>query len=245
MRIMEKIADIEYEKTKEFFKNRAEKFHEDNPYSVTMYQDNNKELVRERNKREVEKIYPLLKLTSDSSILDVACGIGRWADAVKTEIKEYCGLDFSPELITIANKRNQRPNFNFYVGTANETERILKLHGKGKYNTILLIGILMYLNDVDVLEALRQIERSCQNHAIICVREPVGLKERLTLKNFYSEELQDNYNAIYRTREELLIFLDEVFLKQGFEVKNAGFLFEEESLNNRKETAQYFYILER
>lgn len=36
MRIKEKITDIDYQKTKQFFKNRAEKFSDDNPYSVTM-----------------------------------------------------------------------------------------------------------------------------------------------------------------------------------------------------------------
>ena len=43
MRIKEKITDIDYGETRQFFKNRADKFQEDNPYSVTMYQDNNKD----------------------------------------------------------------------------------------------------------------------------------------------------------------------------------------------------------
>ena len=103
----------------------------------------------------------------------------------------------------------------------------------------------MYLNDGDLLDVLGQIERSCDVHAIICIREPLGINNRLTLKNDFSEELQDNYNAIYRTREELMEFLDNSFLAKGFLVRNEGFLFDEDSLNNRKETAQYYYILER
>lgn len=245
MRIIEKVTDIEYEETKLFFKNRAEKFHADNPYSVTMYQDNNKELVKERNKREVEKLYPFLKLSTDSTVLDIACGIGRWADAIKTEIKKYSGFDFSGELIEIANIRNTRDNFYFYEGNVKEVEKILLLKDLGKYNTILMIGILMYLNDSDIVDVLEQIERSCEDHAIICIREPIGIKDRLTLKNFFSEELQDNYNAIYRTREELIHFMDKPFFEKGFIIKEEGFLFGEDSLNNRKETGQYYYILER
>ena len=45
MRIKEKIENIDYNDTKLFFKKRAEKFQESNPYSVTMYQDNNEEIV--------------------------------------------------------------------------------------------------------------------------------------------------------------------------------------------------------
>ena len=201
-------------------------------------------MVEERNNKEVEKLCPLLKLTADSRVLDIACGIGRWADAIKEEIKEYCGLDFSGELVEIANKRNSKVNFNFYEGTANEIERVLVSNGKGKYNTVLMVGILMYLNDSDIIDALEQVERSCEQNAVICVREPIGIKERLTLKDFFSEELKDSYNAIYRTREELIDFFD-VFMQKGFQIKKEGFLFDEDSLNNRKETAQYYYILER
>ena len=101
MRIKEKVANIDYSETRQFFKNRAQKFQEDNPYSVTMYQDNNKELVQERNKKEVGRILPMLQLDERSRVLDIACGIGRWADALPGNIAEYCGVDFSSELIKI------------------------------------------------------------------------------------------------------------------------------------------------
>lgn len=244
MRIKEEIAKIDYKETKDFFRKRAGKFLEENPYSVTMYQDNNKELVIERNKKEIEKLYPLLGVSANSRILDVACGIGRWADAIKEEIAEYCGLDFSGELVEIAKKRNKKENFDFFEGSANEIVDVLEKNGKGKYNIALMIGILVYLNDDDVEDSFRQMEQSCEKNTVICIREPIGIKDRLTLKEFYSDELQDNYNAIYRTREEILRFFN-VFFKKGFCIKEEGFLFDDEGLNNRKETAQYYWILER
>lgn len=245
MRITESITDIDYEETKQFFKNRAGKFREDNPYSVTMYQDNNQKLVRERNKKEVEKLLPLLKLQNESRVLDVACGIGRWADALPEEIEEYCGVDFSGELIEIANRRNKKPNFSFLEGATTEIEQVMEKNHRGKYNRILMIGILIYLNDRDMKSALTQIEKRCESNTIICVREPVGIKDRLTLKDFFSEELKDNYNAIYRTRKELMVFFESTLIEKGFRIQKEGFLFQEDMLNNRKETAQYYYILER
>ncbi len=124
MRIKEKITDIDYQKTRQFFKNRAGKFSDDNPYSVTMYQDNNKKLVEERNQKETNKLCPLLQLNSESKVLDVACGIGRWADSLPVDIKEYCGVDFSKELIQIANQRNKKENFYFYEGAAHEMAKV-------------------------------------------------------------------------------------------------------------------------
>lgn len=245
MRIIKDTADIDYEKTQQFFKNRAGKFQPGNPYSVTMYQDNNADLVKERNRREIEKLYPLLNLGENSRVLDVACGIGRWADAITDDIEEYCGVDFSGELIEIAKKRNRKKNYCFYVGAAYELEEVLQRHDCGKYNVMLMIGILMYLNDRDMRCVLEQAGKVCGEHAVICIREPIGICERLTLKDFYSEELKDNYNAIYRTREEILQVFDDTLFKNGFRIREEGFLFEEINLNNRKETAQYYYILER
>lgn len=245
MRIHEKIERIDYCDTKEFFERRASKFREDNPYSVTMYQDNNACLVKERNLAEVEKLKPMLKLNAKSRVLDVACGIGRWADAITEEISTYCGIDFSSELIQIAKKRNTKPQYSFYVGAANDVEEVVQSHSLGRFNIVLLIGILMYINDNDMLKFLEQLERQCEGHARICVREPIAIEERLTLKEFYSEELEDNYNAIYRTKSEVMEFFESALLSKGFMVVEEGFLFGNEQLNNRKETSQYYFVLER
>lgn len=245
MRIKDKVENIDYSETKLFFKKRAEKFQESNPYSVTMYQDNNAEIVKQRNKKEIEKLLPKLHIEKKSKVLDVACGIGRWADALTDDITEYCGLDFSEELIDIANKRNHKSKFSYYVCSSNEIVQVLEKNGKDLYNRILIVGILMYLNDVDMISTLEQIQRKCEEKTIICIREPIAIEDRLTLKDFFSEELNDNYNAIYRTREELLESINNIFISRGFEIKEQGFLFDDAALNNRKETTQYYYILER
>lgn len=245
MRVKNQHTDIDYNKTKDFFQHRANRFQENNPYSVTMYQDNNAELVRERNEHEIKKLIPYLEIDTESKVLDIACGIGRWADALPCDIAEYCGIDFSPELIQIANERNEKDNFNFYVGSALQLNKILIENNKGKFNKVLLIGILMYLNDEDIEVLLHQAEQCCAEHATICIREPIGIEGRLTLKDFYSEELADNYNAIYRTRNELNQFFAKSLSSKGFSIKREGLLFSEKELNNRSETTQYYYIIER
>lgn len=244
MRVTEEVTEISYNHTKQFFKNRAGKFNEDSPYSVTMYQDHNQELVKERNRREIDKLYPLLKLNENSKILDIGCGIGRWADAISQEIKEYCGVDFSRELIEIAKKRNKKENYSYHECDLKNCEGIQKEYDN--YNRVLMIGVLMYINDDDVQDLFGRVEKGCDKSALICLREPVGLVNRLTLKDFFSEELEQNYNAIYRTREELKNIFNKTLISQGFSIVNEGFLFEEDGiLNNRKETAQHFFILER
>lgn len=246
MRVTGKIEKINYKHTEKFFEKRANKFKEDNPYSVTMYQDDNKELVDKRNYEEVQKLLPLLNVNQYSKVLDIGCGIGRWADALPDDIAKYCGIDFSSELINIANSRNHRKNFSFWKSEIHTLKKVLSEKDTGRgYNIILMIGLLLYLNDEDILFLLNDVEEISDQHSIICIREPIGIEKRLTLKDFFSEELKDNYNAIYRTREELDAFFNTTLFKKGFQIKNHGFLFDEDNLNNRKETTQYYYILER
>lgn len=104
---------------------------------------------------------------------------------------------------------------------------------------------MLYLNDNDVIEMLQQIERCCEKEAVICIREPIGIEERLTLKDYYSDELKCDYNAIYRTRDEIKEILKDTLLNKNFAIETERFLFEADELNNRKETKQYYYILKR
>ena len=91
-----------------------------------------------------------------------------------------------------------------------------------------------------------QIQQISEQDCLICIREPIAVEERLTLKDFFSEELASEYNAIYRTRSELINLLQQPLLENGFSIMQEGFLFNESpQLNNRRETSQYYFILQR
>ena len=104
MRVKEKIENIDYNETKQFFKNRAGKFRTDNPYAVTMYQDHNEKLVRERNEKEVQKLKPLLELNEQSRILDIGCGAGFFSIILSQLGHTVHGIDITPNMIDEANQ---------------------------------------------------------------------------------------------------------------------------------------------
>ncbi|MCR5317976.1 MAG: class I SAM-dependent methyltransferase [Treponema sp.] len=245
MRIQDKNEEINYSNTLDFFINRAKKYSSSNPYATTMYNDNHPELVKERNEIEVEKLLPQLRLDSNSKILDVSCGIGRWAEAIKTEIKSYCGIDFCEDFIELAKKRITSENKKFFVAKSTEITQALEKNKLDKVNRVIVIGGLMYLNDTDLENCLSQIENCCEKNAIILIREPIGLETRLTLKEEFSEELDDSYSAVYRTESEYISFFQKAFVNKGFAIVKKDFLFEDSKLNNRKETAQFYFIIER
>ena len=244
-RLKGKKADLDYDDTYVFFQDRSQKFDEGNPYAVTMYQDEHPDLVQKRHAAEMEKLLPMLQAKPNSRVLDIACGIGRWSDALGDDIGFYCGVDFSPELIRIAQTRNrERPERHFLVGAAQQVQEILFAQGLRDFDRILLVGVLMYLNDGEALSVLKQAGSMAAARARILLREPVAIEERLTLRGFYSEELKHDYNAVYRNRGELRDMLGQTLLADGFHISQEGFLFTDK-LNNRQETSQYYYLLER
>ncbi len=65
MRLKDKTENLDYCETKRFFGKRANKYNENNPYAVTMYQDNNAELVKQiygnKNIKELEELVCMIR----------------------------------------------------------------------------------------------------------------------------------------------------------------------------------------
>jgi len=76
------------------------------------------------------------------------------------------------------------------------------------------------------------------------MREPVGVLKRLTIKEHFSDELEQHYNAIYRTQQALEEHMTDTLFASGFRVVDEGDVYEAE-LNNRAETIQRWIVLER
>lgn len=243
MRIKREKVDIDYDKTKVFFEARGEKYNEEYPYVTTMYQDRHPQLTDERNREETAKILPLLQLDKTSRILDLGCGIGRWADCITSPIASYLGIDFSESLVQIARSRNTKDNFSFEQMSVCDFGAYYRSCSLLPFNRLIIASVFTYLNDEDVENVLRFLEEILSPEAIVYIREPVGIHERLTLKDFYSQELEHDYNVIYRSAEEYRNLIKKRC--PTFSMAQEEFLFDTPALNNRKETSQYYFILRR
>lgn len=243
MRIIGENVEIEYEKTQNFYEDRAKKYNPEHPYIAVMYQDNHPQIAEERNRIEVAKILPLLQLNQNSRVLDIGCGVGRWADAISENIASYLGCDFSKDLIEIARQRNKKTNFTFEWVSATQIRAFYQQHKIPPATHVIISGVMMYLNDKDVEQIFAALDALTCDNAVVYLREPMGITDRLTLKEFYSEELQHEYNTIYRTREEYRAML--AAQAPDFTVCEHGPMFDDAALNNRKETAQFYFILKK
>ncbi len=241
-RIYKKKTEIDVSKTREFFERRGEDVSIKHPLTSVLYQDKNPSLAEERDKYEKSIAKPLLGLTKEDDVLDVGCGIGRWSE-VAEDISSYLGTDFSDSLISVAKSNNLAPNVSFKSLAAEDIDPSC-FSPPRTFNKVIIAGLLIYLNDNAVKKALMGINKCCRNNALIYLREPVAIKERLTLKEYWSDELMSDYSAIYRTKSELDEIFQETLLQTGFKISYQKPLYPEH-LNNRVETQQYVFVFER
>ncbi len=226
-----------------FFEDRARKYNEAEPYTSVLYQDKNPELARQRDVFEKTTIMPKLALRSDMNVLDIGCGIGRWAETIGPMVATYTGVDISPELIAIARQRVDKDNVAFHVLGADKLCKtdILKT---GSFDLVIMAGILIYLNDDAVVECLRDVAKLSASEGRVYLREPVAMEERLTLREFWSKDMEQHYSAVYRTPKQLENLFKASLYQNGFEQVKLLQMYDE-PLNTRRETIQHYCIINR
>lgn len=228
-----------------FFEQRAEKVAMLGPTRAVIYQDKNPDLAEKRDATEKALLLPLMQLGRSSRVLDAACGTGRWAEVLIPNCGSYVGFDASEGLIRVARERfGHCQHARFAVCPADG----LTLAGLGEdlpFTHILSLGLFIYLNDSEVAEVLERFSNVAAGTARIVVREPIAIETRLTLQGHFSDELEQEYNAIYRTEREMLSFFEETLRRDGFHLAGSGDVYADAALNNRAETKQRWYIWER
>ena len=203
----------------DLFDSRAKSMGERNPYTSVLLGDQNPEYAEKWNKFEKDYILPELNITSADSVLDIGCGIGRWAETLIPLCGYYCGADFSAEMIKIAKERNKFEGKKYDFVNCSFQEIAERCKGK-KFSKIIISYICMYINDKDLKKCFESLSDLLDEHGIFYFTETVAIKERLTLKDFYSSAMKTDYSTIYRTPEEYLFYYKDVWggviTKQGF-----------------------------
>jgi len=239
-RVKDEKVTLDIEKLRQFFDSRGDKIDNEFPYTSVLYQDENPNIAYKRDVYEKTKISPLLGICENSRVLDIGCGIGRWGDEFVDKVEHYIGVDFSESLIEQARRRFNSEKFTFKVLSADEVCRETVASTK-PVDVIIISGVLLYLNDQQVVNCFNGLSGLASNNPTIYIREPLGINGRLTLDGYWSDELSAEYCAIYRTANDLtnLISLGWGEIKKSIEFIR---LYDDESLNNRAETAQFYSI---
>ena len=227
--------DISSEKVKDFFNKRANKDVE-SEYSIVLFQD--KENSEQRHIEEKSIFHEHIDV-SGKSILEIGCGVGRWVEALHDKCGSYLGLDFSEELLEIAKESyKQYDNCKFQLMSATDI-KVDELVIKPPFDIIIFSGFLMYINDDDINIIMDEVNQIGADDKKVFAMEPIShMDSRLTLKDFYSEGLESDYSAIYRTESEYV----EFFKKLNCNSIHTGSIFED--LSDHSETGYMYFIVE-
>jgi SAM-dependent methyltransferase len=197
-RIYDATVDIDSHAVRSFWNAKAQKDH--SLKAVLCGNDfaaNSGVLRNERENRILQNFIGNRKV----SVLDVGCGIGRWAHNLQAQIATYHGIDFSDEFIKSAGTQfADNPAIKFFQMSATHIDASALL---ARYDLIIVTGVAMYINDNEIGRLFASVNQLTDAASAVYFQESVSiLPTRLTLKDFDSTELKSKYNAIYRTGKE-------------------------------------------
>lgn len=248
-RVYKKGINIDESSIKDFYKKRAvDKIEIDIDAPVVLCGDKDKNKIEKWTNFEVENRLPLLKLDSNSVVLELGCGTGRISKFITKKVDKYVGVDYVKEFIDIIEKREDiyiKENTYFINASFDElvSEQYL-LPIKDKFNRFIISGgVFMYINDEDIKECLSRLVELLDEDCKIYISEPIATEERLTLNKFYSDNIDSEYSAIYRTYNEYNSIFS-AFYEVGFKLELSEEFFYED-IKAQKETKQWIFILER
>jgi SAM-dependent methyltransferase len=242
-RVFGESVQIDSMEIKEFFENRGRNINPIHPLTSVLYQDLHPDIAERRHAEESAIVTPLLGLNTSSKVLDIGCGIGRWAGVIAAGVAQYTGVDVSESLCSVARQSVNLPSVEFVCA---DVAGMRWFSSAGRtFDRFIVSGLLLYLNDEDVRCCLDGIAKLSEPGSLVYLREPLASSDRLTLRSHWSEELNAHYSAVYRTRDELEKFVNNALAPVGFEPCCFRPLFEDNALNNRVETKQHFCIVRR
>ncbi len=245
-RVYSKKISIDTEKTRELYNQRGKRLGDmKSVYTSVLLGDQNPEYADKWDETEKGIISPYLGLNSNSKVLDLGCGIGRWAEHLMPECKSYTGVDFSEEMVRNANERCSKYLNDDKKFVCSSVQDYLKLPYTAADTDIVIVSyVCMYINDSDIIDCFQKILDRASEKCVLYFIDTVALEERLTLNEIYSEALKSDYSALYRTIKEYDDFFS-VFYNAGFKKADAGFM---PKLNNEaeySETDRHYTILVR
>lgn len=226
--------DINPNTVKNFFSDRAHRDFESD-LSIVLFQDKDESEIW--NNEEKESFLGNIDVTG-KKVLEIGCGIGRFVDALYDKCDSYLGIDYTEDFIEMAKKSHDYDNCKFQVMSATDINAD-ELLIEPPFDVIIFSGVLMYINDEDIKLVFKELNRIGAEDKKLFIMEPIAcIDSRLTLKDFYSEGLDADYNAIYRTEDEYR----ELFKCLNCNKVSSDFIFTD--LSKHTETKYKFFIIE-
>ncbi len=163
-----------------------------------------------RDEKEKAILLPLITpiLNQDGRLLELGCGIGRWSRVLAPLCKCVDAYDYNSIFIENARRLTAEAGITNVDFSAVPVEDISLPE---QYEYAVSIALLHYLNDDQFAKAISTVRASLQPGGYAIFRESFGCERRYELHGYYSDVLDTEYYAIYRTPEEIIDQLGDGF----------------------------------
>lgn len=149
----------------------------------------------------IEKILEHIKFDNNMKVLDVGCGNGFLASLVALRVKEYKGIDVSPEFIEAAKKRVRIPNCDFVCTELTRFSQNAKKH----YDLIFLLDVTEHVPDFDLVPMLKAIRKLLKQDGYLVLHTPNSEYVLEKLKSFKIFPQTAGHIAVRNSREYMLL----------------------------------------
>ncbi|MBW2293763.1 MAG: methyltransferase domain-containing protein [Deltaproteobacteria bacterium] len=134
----------------------------------------------------VERLIRSASIQSDGTVLDLGSGVGFWAEYFAQRFDRVIALEASVPLYEAMVARCSQ-----YSNATLLNDDVLGFEPEGRYSMIFLGGMLMYLNESDVIALLERVTPFLEPGGIVLCRESTVRSGTLTR--------QGDYQVVYRS----------------------------------------------
>ncbi len=157
-----------------------------------------------RKNAEWQHFRRIASLDKSMRVLELGCGAGRWSILIAPYVKEVIAIDFSEEMIRLAEtaaEQSNIKNIQFHVGPAQDFVSMTQ------FDLIYLSGVDQYIEEGALYSVISNIRKMVATNGIVIDRVTTSTSER-----FFCDI--DGYKCIYRSLPEL----ECAFSEAGFEL---------------------------
>jgi SAM-dependent methyltransferase len=217
---------IDQDKVKAFWDARAKTFGALDFNSIANLEQDPENLAL-KIRLESEKVGQYLGEVAGKTILDLGAGVGQWAFRFQEQgAKHVTAVEYSAELAAIGSREAERrgtPQVEFVVSPAE------KFTSDRKFDVVYISGLFVYMNDDQAEKLTAGLARFCHANTFVLLRDGTGVSKRHEINNRFSQHLQADYSATYRTVDEYAA----LFGRHGFRIVRHENMFDEGCVLNK------------
>lgn len=202
--------------------------------------EQDEEKLKLKIREETAKVTAWLPPLKGLSVLDLGAGVGQWSlRFCQWGAERVVAVEYVEELGRIARDEARRlgvENIEFVTASVEE------FRTDEQFDLLFISGLFLYLNDRQLDQVISGLSAMLRPGGLVMLRDSVGTAGRYEIHDRYSEHLDCNYSAIYRTAH----FFVDAFAEQGLMLERGEQVFPEgHPLNKYSETRLHLFLFRK